>query len=300
MLMGVCIMPKQCVNNEKGFTLIEIAIVMVIIGLLAGGGVSLMGILSERKSRNEASEYLNDAKNALINFAKINGRLPWADNTLDGSEDTNITLGFFPYRTLGFRPNDSYSRVLRYELNNNIGTTRSNSCSALRAGLSASPRVVDSDGSTSAFSVAAVLVSAGPKDADNAGSGNLAVFDAVTSGGYSGNNTNGNPNYIRFPPNDSFDDLVVYISRYELYGEICGDPVLTVGNTTGGNVYIYDNALSADIGMVPNGSANSYKIISGDQIDLWTAPGKSGSHVNSTPAAPFIVSGTGIVVDAHP
>jgi prepilin-type N-terminal cleavage/methylation domain-containing protein len=40
-------------GHEAGFTLIEIAIVMVIIGLLAGGGVSLMGMLSERKARNE-------------------------------------------------------------------------------------------------------------------------------------------------------------------------------------------------------------------------------------------------------
>lgn len=37
-------MTKLPAFNEKVFTLIEIAIIMVIIGLLAGGGVSLMGM----------------------------------------------------------------------------------------------------------------------------------------------------------------------------------------------------------------------------------------------------------------
>jgi prepilin-type N-terminal cleavage/methylation domain-containing protein len=32
--------------QQHGFSMIEIAIVMVIIGLLAGGGISLMGMLT--------------------------------------------------------------------------------------------------------------------------------------------------------------------------------------------------------------------------------------------------------------
>ena len=64
------------------------------------------------------------------------------------------------------------------------------SCGALRAGLSGSPRVVDSDGSSSAFSVAAVLISAGPGDADGDGD----VFDDISSGGFNGDNRDGTPN----------------------------------------------------------------------------------------------------------
>jgi prepilin-type N-terminal cleavage/methylation domain-containing protein len=287
---------RSAVYNQKGFTLIEIAIVMVIIGLLAGGGVSLMGILSERKMRNEASQYQDDAKKALISFAKMNGRLPWADNNSDGTEDNNATVGFFPYQTLGFRPSDPYKRSLRYEFNSNLRTNRSASCSALRTGLSTSPLVVDSDGSTSAFYVAAVLISAGPKNADGAGPGNLAPFDAVTGGSYTGDNTDGIPNYIRFPPTNTFDDLVVYISGYELYSEICGDPVLTVVNTTGGNVYLYNNTQSSDIGMVPPG-AISYTVVSGEQIRLCASAGGCVTPVSSTPATPIIISGSGVAIN---
>lgn len=287
------------IYNEKGFTLLELAMVMVIIGLLAGGGVSLMGMLSERKMRNEASEYLNDAKNSLINFAKIHGRLPWADSDWDGDQDTGASVGTFPYLDLSFKPSDSYNRVLVYELNSNLGSSLPNSCSALRTGLSASsPLVVDSDGSTSAFSVAAVLVSAGPKNADNAGPGNLAVFDAVNSGGYSGDNTDGIPNYIRFPPNDTFDDLLVYISGYELYGEICGDhPELTVINSsTTNDVFVYNTTQSIDIGKIEKGVTKYYPVISGEKFELWTAAGQSGSLVTSE----FIVSGSGVVLDVSP
>jgi prepilin-type N-terminal cleavage/methylation domain-containing protein len=292
-------MLKHLSNNEKGFTLIEIAIVMVIIGLLAGGGVSLMGMLSERRIRNETSEYLNDAKNALINYAKIHGRLPSADSDGDGDQDSGTYVGTFPYLDLSFRPTDSNKRVLRYELNSNLESDRATCCSALiqPSGLSGSPSVRDSDAQPpyTAFSIAAVLISAGPKDAD--GDGN--VFDAITTGSITGDNRNGNPNYIRNPPNNTFDDLVVYISGYEIYGEICGDhPELTVINssTTGKDVFVYNTSQSIDIRKVEPGETKYCPVISGEKFELWTAAGRSGSLVTSE----FIVSGSGFVLDVSP
>lgn len=286
-------MSKRSAYNEKGFTLIEIAMVMVIIGLLAGGGVSLMGILSERRMRNDTSEYLDEAKSSLINFAKINGRLPWADGDGDGDEDTGTSRGTFPFQTLNLRPSDSNRRVILYEHNNNLGTDRSTSCSSIRGGLSGSPLVVDSDGSSTAFPLAAILVSAGPQDAD--GDGN--VFDDINTGTFQGDNRDGIPNYLRSPPTDVFDDLVVYLSEYTLYGEICGDPVFAVNNQDSINVFVFNSTQGSDIGIVPPGIAVSYRIISGDQIELWTAAGGTGLSVTSVPGNPVIVSGSGIAVE---
>jgi prepilin-type N-terminal cleavage/methylation domain-containing protein len=285
-------MPKLKVRSEKGFTLIEIAIVMVIIGLLAGGGVSLMGMLSERKVRNESAEYLNDAKFALTSFAKINGRLPWADNNNDGLENNNIITGTLPYLTLGLKPRDANSRFIGYALNNNIGTNRSNSCGALRPGLAGAPLVVDADGSTTAFPVAAVLVSAGPTDADNDGN----VFDRITAGTYRGNNRTGAPNYLRHPPTNTFDDLVVYINGYTLYGDVCGDPVLSVNNGSAANVFIYNTTQSSDIGIVAPGSTVTFRIIAGEQVSIRSAAGGGGAIVGSTPNNPVVVAGSGVVI----
>jgi prepilin-type N-terminal cleavage/methylation domain-containing protein len=280
--------------DDKGFTLIEIAIVMVIIGILAGGGVSLMGILSERKIRNETLDYLNEAETSLINFAKINGRLPWADSDGDGNEDSSTFIGTFPFQTLRLSPTDSQKRPLRYELNSGLGIDLSNSCSALRGGLSGSPLMVDADGSPTPFPVAAVLVSAGPKDAD--GDGN--VFDDVTAGTHQGDNRDGNPNYIRYPPNDTFDDMLVYLGEYVLYGEICGNPNLAVSNGTGTNIFVFNQTQGSDIGIVTPGGAISYGIISGSRIELRDTAGGGGSIVTSIPMTPLVVAGSGVTVVA--
>lgn len=290
-------MQKKEIYNESGFTLIEIAIVMVIIGLLAGGGVSLMGILSERKVRNETSGYLEEAKASLISFAYINGRLPWADSDDDGNEDIGTSLGSFPYQTLRFRPTDSNGRVLRYELNSSLGSDRASSCSALIGGLSGSPLVVDSDGSATAFSVAAILISAGSKDAD--GDGN--VFDDVTTGTHQGDNGDGDPNYIRYPPGDFFDDLIVYLGEYPLYGEICGDPMLSVSNGTVSDIFVYDYTEGSDIGIVSPGDTISYSIVAGSRIELWDAAGGAGGGgniVTSSPMTPFVIAGSGSTISA--
>ena len=100
-------------HNSRGFTLIEIAIVMVIIGVLAGGGVSLMGMLTKRKARTETIEYLKQAQAALISFADINGRLPWADTSGDGAENAGSSSGNLPYQTLRLSPTDPYKRTLQ-------------------------------------------------------------------------------------------------------------------------------------------------------------------------------------------
>jgi prepilin-type N-terminal cleavage/methylation domain-containing protein len=286
-------MPLKRFDN-KGFTLIEIAIVMVIIGLLAGGGASLMGILSERKTRNETIEYLNEGKASLVNFAQINGRLPWADSSGDGLEDSGVSAGSFPYRTLRSGPADPQKRSLRYALNSALGASLSSTCSALRSGLTGSPLVVDSDGSSASFPVAAVLVSSGPKDAD--GDGN--VFDDETSGTHLGDNRDGIPNYIRHPPDAGFDDLVVYLSEYTLYGEVCGSPNLAVRNGTAADIFVYDQTRGSDIGIAPPGSTISYGITSGDRIQLRSAAGGGGSIVASTPMTPIIVAGEGATVVA--
>ncbi len=279
--------------NQKGFTLIEIAIVMVIIGILAGAGVSLIGVLTKKKLRDETIDYLDKSREALISFASINGRFPWADTDGDGVEDSGSTSGDLPYVTLNLMPTDSYKRPVKYEVNSSLTTNRQLSCGALRAGISGSPSVVDSDGSTSAFSVAAIVISSGPTDAD--GDGNL--YDAVTSGTHQGDNTDGVPNYIRHPPIDTFDDLVRYIGTNELYREICEFLVLAVNNNSSGTVYVYNRTAGVDLGSISSGGNGSYDIISGTQIEVRDAPGGSGSIVTSTPPTPIILAGNGCTID---
>lgn len=288
--MKNCILPT---SNHHGFTLIEIAIVMVIIGLLTGAGMSLMSMLTKRKARNETVDYLKEVKGALISYANINGRLPWADTDGDGNENSGATSGDLPYSTLGARPKDSYIRLLTYALNTNLGTDRGTTCGALRASLSGNPLVVDADGASTSFSIAAIIISAGPMDADSDGN----VFDDITSGPYQGDNTDGNPNYIRHPPTDTFDDLVSYIGGNELYGEICEYLDLAVNNNSGSTVYVYNQTQGSDIGSIGSPGTGSFNIISGTHIEIRTASGGGGSIVTSIPPTPITLAGKGCTIN---
>ena len=262
--------------NSRGFTLIEIAIVMVIIGVLAGGGVSLMGMLTKRKARTETIEYLKQAQAALISFADINGRLPWADTSGDGAENAGSSSGNLPYQTLKLSPTDPYKRMLRYEFNANLATNLTVSCSALRSGLSGGPNIVDADGAASSFPIAAILVSAGTMDADSDGN----VFDDISTGTHQGDNRDGNPNYIRHPSVDSFDDLVVYLGENQLYGEICEYLNLAVKNDSGATVNVHNLITGADLGTTQRRDSGVYESCQGHKLKYETLP---GSNVTSEP-----------------
>lgn len=87
-------------RQSKGFTLIEIAIALVIIGLLIGLGASLIGPLTKRAKITETKDTLNAAVESVIGFAAKNNRLP-----------TNTE---FPQAVRN--PNDSWTKPLVYFL----------------------------------------------------------------------------------------------------------------------------------------------------------------------------------------
>lgn len=283
---------RRPLGNSHGFTLIEIAIVMVIIGLLAGGGVSLMGMLTERKARNEALSYLKETHTALLGFGERTGRLPYADSDGDGLENNGVYSGSLPYRTLQVAPTDSYKRPLRYALNPNLGANRASACSALRAGLTGAPQIVDADGSPAAFPIAALLVSAGPMDAD----GNGNVFDDLAVGTHQGDNTDGTPNYLRHPPVAGFDDLAVYLGGNELYSGICEYLSLAVNNHTLSVVYVHDESQVSDLGSLAANSSSVYTVLSGSRLTLCGSPGGCVTPVLSNPRTPIALAGRGVTI----
>jgi prepilin-type N-terminal cleavage/methylation domain-containing protein len=279
-------------GDQRGFTLIEIAVVMVIIGLLAGGGVSLIRVLTERKARNDAIAHLKEAHASLLGFAERTGRLPYADSDGDGIENTGAAAGTLPYQTLQAPPTDPYKRPLRYALNPGLGTNRSASCTALRAGLSGAPLMVDADGAPAAFPLAGVLVSAGPMDAD--GDGN--VFDDIAAGTHQGDNRDGLPNYLRHPPVGAFDDLAAYLGGNELYNAICEYLSLAVNNHSGSVVYVHDPGQGFDLGSLAAGGSSVYTVLSGSRLELRSGSGGSGALVASTPPTPIALAGRGVTI----
>lgn len=93
---------------QAGFTLIEIAIVMVIVGVLLGYTVALFPRQQELKQYRAVEQEMDQVIDAIIGFAQVNGRLPCpaiptsgGDEDGGGGADCNNYGGFVPVNTLG-------------------------------------------------------------------------------------------------------------------------------------------------------------------------------------------------------
>ena len=71
----------KCSIGQKGLTLVEVAIVMVIMGILIAIGASMLGPLTKRAKQVETDAVLNSATDAIMAYATTNKRLPvWTDS----------------------------------------------------------------------------------------------------------------------------------------------------------------------------------------------------------------------------
>lgn len=94
-------------NNTRGFTLVEMAIVLVIIAFMIGGVLAPLSTQKEQERRGENQALLEEALEALAGFAVVNGYLPCPDTIGDdGLEDTGGNLG--DCGRLTATPNDFY------------------------------------------------------------------------------------------------------------------------------------------------------------------------------------------------
>lgn len=133
---------RRSCNAQKGFNLIEMAIVMVILGALLGGLVVPLATQHDAGKRREVESLLEDIHGALLGFAASTGRMPCpATATSSGQSAPNNATnactsnhGFVPARTLGLNGAtdtnnlliDPWLNPLRYSLTSAGGGAYSN------------------------------------------------------------------------------------------------------------------------------------------------------------------------------
>lgn len=103
----------------RGFSLIEMAVVLFIVVLLLGSLLVPFATQVEQRRIAETQKTLEEAKEALIGFAVVNGRLPCPDSTNDGIEDPlggpcDAVAGILPWVTLGVANADAWGNRFRY------------------------------------------------------------------------------------------------------------------------------------------------------------------------------------------
>jgi prepilin-type N-terminal cleavage/methylation domain-containing protein len=123
----------------RGFSLIEIAVVLIIIALLTTGALSMVNSLRLRQRYTDTRTNLDKVDTALVNFVTVAGRLPCpADGSLSstnasaGTEkkifgvcSNNEKTGVVPWRALGLSEEDSqdgWYRRFTYRVPANLTT----------------------------------------------------------------------------------------------------------------------------------------------------------------------------------
>lgn len=192
---------------HKGFTLIELAIALVIMALLAGSALVALRVQSQRANFGQTRDAIEDAREALYNYAVVWGYLPCpavddtgAAGTCPANTDPNTstaTAGMLPWQELGVSGQDAWGQRLRYAVSNALLPP---AVPSLAAGGNSS--LVIMDGTTRLSS-------------------NGAVAFAVWSVGADAESTTSIPlqsSAVHAEP--SSDDIVIWGSRYVLMGRL--------------------------------------------------------------------------------
>ncbi len=119
--------------GQRGFTLIELVVVLVVLGLLALFAVELIPKLTDRIRLDQTVVSLEQAKEAVTGFVLANNRLPCPDtnnNGLEGGGASGVCaatdrVGVLPFRSMGLPgPALDRSRLpLRYGVYRNAGVS---------------------------------------------------------------------------------------------------------------------------------------------------------------------------------
>ncbi|HET6633219.1 MAG TPA: type II secretion system protein [Rhodanobacteraceae bacterium] len=242
-LMSLC--PSG--GRARGFTLLEVAIVLAVIGLVAAISIgSFAGAFGSRDARTAAAAG-QDINGALMTYARTNHHLPCPDTDGDGRSDdaggcpAGVEMGYVPYETLGLTsPATAARAVYGVYRNASIGAdlvapigaglaTRSDFERALAVAAAVTPVSADhvfitGDGAaTGSVDCAnnrvlapayAVVVPATDHDGDG------SALDGVDAALPGGGHCLASPNSA---PTADFDDHVVFTGSTTLLGLISGD-----------------------------------------------------------------------------
>jgi prepilin-type N-terminal cleavage/methylation domain-containing protein len=242
-------------KRTRGFTLIELAIVMVIVTILIGGLAMPLSAQIQARRIAETKKTLEEARDAIIGYAMTHTAdhdgdpdtpprpyLPCpADDTGQEKRVGNICAqadGWFPWVDLGVSSQDAWGNRLRYSVENREYADRSKGLRDLAAhippydGLNIKRICTDSTCTTlMADNLLVVVFSNGP---NGRGARNINIPEGGATPapppGTSADeleNTDADPSFVSRSPSRAgdaageFDDLVVWISDGVLRSRVC-------------------------------------------------------------------------------
>jgi prepilin-type N-terminal cleavage/methylation domain-containing protein len=211
------------VRKQRGFTLVELAVALAIVGLLLGMLIVPLNAQVDQQRISDTQKQLNLITEAILGFAVANGRLPCpatpgTANTVAGAGSENkpgatcaLSDGVLPWAALGLPETDAWGRRFTYRVTTAMADDPA-------GGLQASFTLTDNGGITIkssaagvtiASNVAAVVVSHGKN-----GLGAYQTSGAQIAGaaGDELENANADATFVSKIPDPAFDDLVAWVS----------------------------------------------------------------------------------------
>jgi len=241
-------MNKNVLTSQSGFSLIELAVVLVIIGILIGSFIGTLGSRIDSSRQIETKSALDDIRTTLYGYAmsKPNPlgvvRLPCPDTDNDGLEnitagqcDALTTHGNLPWATLGIERGDAWISTYSYwvadEYSNAVGFDLTTDATGVG-------QIEDSSGgNVISNNVAAVIFSHGKNQFGSIGLDDVARSAVPAGSEYDDERENQDTDaappvlFISRSVTDVdatvvFDDILVWISEYELKGRMVQAGVL--------------------------------------------------------------------------
>lgn len=211
--------------HHKGFSLVEMAVVLAIVALLMSGLLPMISGQIEQQRRTETRKTMEEIRNALVGFAasQTPPRLPCpAVQTIAtgmnnaGVENCTISTGVLPWVTLGTSETDGWERRFTYSIASSVTGAFGTSFTLTSVG---NLNVLNGAAGTSVASgVPAVIVSHGvngtgaytPQGVQLTASSDLDEQD----------NSNGGLTFVSHELSPTYDDQIVWISPNTLFNRM--------------------------------------------------------------------------------
>jgi prepilin-type N-terminal cleavage/methylation domain-containing protein len=206
-------------NGQRGFSLLEMSVVVVIAGLMLGGVLSGVTALNARQREAGTQRQLEEIREALAAFAAVNRRLPCPANpataaTVPGAGVERVpnaagctggNHGVLPWATLGLAQGDAWGRRFTYR----VTASFARSGAAITLASTGDNTVRNAAGVDIATAVPVVIVSHGVN-----ARGSFGSAGAASAGGTDPSeleNADADAIFISDTPTAQFDDLVHWL-----------------------------------------------------------------------------------------
>jgi prepilin-type N-terminal cleavage/methylation domain-containing protein len=215
-------------KRARGFSLLEMAVVLVIVGLLLGGLLGSVSGLQSRQRDASTERQLEQMRDALVTFAAVNGRLPCPADPATPATTAGAglerpptpagcaggTTGVLPWATLGLPQADAWGRRFTYR----VTAAFARSLPAITLTSVGDGTVRNLAGVDIAVQVPAVILSHGANARRSFGTN--GVLGAASADAGELENANGNAVFVSDVPTATFDDVVAWVPTSLLMGRM--------------------------------------------------------------------------------